>query len=89
MQAPAYFPLTDFSGGLYAVAADADGATDMKSLIDEVDAFLAQYRLQRDPSRPQMGHVITSPAAVALLGFEQMDYFFPIQKTVMIMEAFP
>jgi len=74
---PEQFAVTDHPGGLYAVYADIDGHTDADAPA-QLDAFLAQNNLQRDTARAEMGHIITSPAAAALLGYEQMEYYVPV-----------
>ena len=77
---PEGYAVIDFDGGLYAVATDIDQATDMDAMAKAVDAFLADHVLIRDPSRPDLGNVISSPAAAEILGYEQMDYYTPIKK---------
>lgn len=79
MSVPEEFALIDFPGGLYAVATDRDGETDMEALNREIDAFLAQNALERDPSRPELGNIITPPLAQEAMGYAQMDYYFPIR----------
>ena len=71
--------VVDFTGGLYAIATDIDQQTDTDALNAEVDAFLAAHGFERDPSRPELGNVITPPAAKEIMGFEQMDYYIPIR----------
>lgn len=79
MEVPAEFAVIDFPGGLYAVATDRDGETDMQAMNAEIDAFLARNGFRRDPSRPELGNIITSPLARQAMGYEQMDYYFPIR----------
>ena len=79
MDVPSEFEIIDFKGGLYAVATDIDRKTDMDAMSSKVDNFLAENGLERDPSRPELGNIITSPNCSKLLGYEQMDYFFPIK----------
>lgn len=79
MEVPEEFEIIDFKGGLYAVFTDIDQRTDMDACNIEVDAFLAANNLQRDPSRKDLGNIITSPAAKELLGYEQMDYYAPVK----------
>lgn len=42
--------------------------------------FLAENGFERDLSRPELGNVITSPAAKEIMGYDQMDYYAPIKK---------
>lgn len=79
MNVPEEFPIIDFKGGLYAVATDIDGQTDTEAMAKEVDAFLEAHGFERDPSRRELGNVITPPSASGIMGFEQMDYFTPIR----------
>lgn len=71
--------IVDFPGGLYAVTTDIDQQTDMDALNAAVDAFLQEHSLVRDPSRPDLGNIITSPIAREILGYEQMDYYTPVK----------
>ena len=80
MNVPDCFSVIDFRGGLYAVATDIDGQTDMDAMNASVDAFLSEHCLCRDASRAELGHVITSPLAREALGYEQMDHWFPVTK---------
>lgn len=79
MEVPEEFAVIDFPGGLYAVATDRDGETDTVKMNEEIDAFLTQNGFQRDPSRPELGNVITPPLAQQIMGYGQMDYYFPIK----------
>ena len=79
MSVPAEFEIIDFHGGLYAVATDIDQKTDMDSMNTEVDKFLNENGFKRDDSRPQLGNIITSPAVNKIMGYDQMDYYFPIK----------
>lgn len=67
-------------GGLYAVVTDIDQKTDVASMKAEVDQFLSENGLERDPSRLELGNIITSPLAHEILGYEQMDYYTPVRK---------
>jgi hypothetical protein len=82
MDTPQGFDIIDFKGGLYAVATDIDGQTDMTVLDAGRDAFLREIGLVVDESRPRMGNVITSPCAEKILGYNQMDYYTPVKPTV-------
>lgn len=79
MAIPEGFDLIDFRGGLYAVATGIDQQTDRKAMEREIDGFLQENGFQRDPSRPELGNIITSPRAKAVMGYEQMDYYTPIK----------
>ena len=79
MKIPEEFEIIDFQGGLYAVATDIDQKTDKELMNTEVEKFLSENGLERDTSRSELGNVITSPLAQKILGYEQMDYYFPIK----------
>lgn len=70
----------DFPGGLYAVATGIDQQTDKNVMDAAVQKFLEQNRLELDPVRRELGNIITSPAARAALGYEQMDYYYPVRS---------
>lgn len=78
MNIPASLSIVDFPGGLYAVTTDIDQRTDMDAMNKELDVFLRQNGFKRDPSRTDLGNIITSPEAKAVLGYEQMNYWTPI-----------
>lgn len=80
MAVPAEFELIDFPGGLYAIATDIDQQTDHETMQREVDAFLSAAGFERDNTRPALGNIITPPAAHAVLGYCQMDYYTPIKS---------
>lgn len=69
----------DFQGGLYAVITDIDQKTDRELMDTEIDKFLSENGLERDTSRTELGNIITSPLAKKIIGYEQMDYYFPIK----------
>lgn len=79
MNVPKPLEVIDFQGGLYAVATDVDQQTDKQAMDAQVEAFLEANHLQRDHSRLEMGNIITSPAVRSLLGYEQMDYYYPVK----------
>ena len=79
MEIPQPLSVIDFQGGLYAVATDIDQQTDKAAMDAEVEAFLAHNGLMRDPERPDLGNIITTPAARDILGYEQMDYYYPVK----------
>jgi len=83
MDVPAEFEVVDFKGGLHAVSTGIDQRTDIAVMDAAVDAFLRDNNLERDPSRPRAGHVITPPSAREALGFEQMDYFAPVKPRIL------
>ena len=80
MNVPPEFSVIDFTGGLYAVATDIDQQTDSEKMKAEVDEFLTQNALVRDDSRNELGNIITTPAVRDIIGFEQIDYYFPVKK---------
>lgn len=45
----------------------------------EIDNFLNETGFERDASRPELGNIITSPLAKKIMGYDQMDYYFPIK----------
>ncbi len=71
--------MIEFQGGLYAVATDIDQKTDRELMNAEIDRFLEENGFERDSSRPELGNIITSPLAQKIMGYEQMDYYIPIQ----------
>lgn len=79
MNVPPEFEIVDFKGGLYAVATDIDQKTDTELMNAEVNKFLSENGFERDDLRPQLGNIITSPLAQEIMGYEQMDYYFPIK----------
>lgn len=79
MNVPKEFKIIDFKGGLYAVATDIDQKTDAKLLNTEMDKFLSENGFEHDTSRTELGNIITSPLAKKIMGYEQMDYYFPIK----------
>ena len=80
MDVPKELEVIDFQGGLYAVAADIDQNTDKELMNAEIDTFLSGNGFARDTSRPGLGNIITSPRAKKVMGYEQMDYYFPIKE---------
>lgn len=72
------FAVVDFPGGLYAVVTGIDGQSNRAEMAALAE-FIAAHGLERDPDRAELGNVITSPAAKAALGYEQMDYFVPVR----------
>ena len=79
MAVPQELEIIDFQGGLYAVATDIDQKTDKEHMNIEVDKFLSENGLERDTSRFELGNVITSPLAQEIMGYAQMDYYFPVK----------
>ena len=82
MEVPEGLSVVDFKGGLYALTTDIDQKTDTEAMYAELDAFLAANGLQRDPSRPDLGNIITSPKIKEILGYEQMDYYTPVKAAI-------
>ncbi len=71
--------LIDFPGGMYAVATGIDQQTDKDAMNAAVAEFLRENGLEPDDSRRELGNIITSPAVQAVLGYAQMDYYYPIR----------
>lgn len=72
--------LIDFPGGMYAVATGIDQKTDKEAMNAAVAEFLAQSGLALDDTRQEMGNIITSHAVKEILGYEQMDYYYPVRQ---------
>lgn len=70
--------MQDFPGGLYAVAVEVDQRTDKAALDAAVAAFLAEHGFAADPDRRELGRIITPPQISHRLGYEQMEYWYPI-----------
>ena len=66
MNVPKEFEITDFQGGLYAVATDIGRKTDKELMNTETDKFLSENGFERDASRPELGNIIASPLAKKL-----------------------
>lgn len=79
MDVPEELEMVNFKGGLYAVATDIDNGTDYAAFLEEVKEYLDAHGLEIEPGRPQLGNVITPPKAQRLLGYCQMDYYFPVR----------
>ena len=47
-----------------------------------IGLLLAENGLERDGGRWELGNIITSPAVKAAIGYEQMDYYFPVKIKV-------
>lgn len=78
MSLPEGVQLADFPGGLYAVATGIDQRTDKEAMNAAVADFLRENGLMIDPDRRELGNIITSPAVLRILGYEQMDYYYPV-----------
>lgn len=79
MEFPAEFTLDDFPGGLYLVVCGVD-AQDSSDVYAAMDEFLqAHPQLERDPTRRDLGNIITPPQATAALGYNQMDFYQPVR----------
>ena len=61
------------------MATDIDQRTDMDAMKTAVDLFLNENGFERDDSRKELGNVITSEKAKAVLRYCQMDYYTPIK----------
>lgn len=70
--------VVEFPGGMYAVATGIDQQTDKAAMDAAVSEFLDDNGLMIAPDRRELGNVITSPAVKEILGYEQMDYYYPI-----------
>lgn len=79
MAVPPELEIIDFQGGLYAVATDIDQKTDKELMNAQIETFLGENGFERDASRSELGNIITSPLAKEIMGYEQMDYYFPIK----------
>ena len=79
MTLPEGAPVVDFPGGMYAVVTDVDQPEDRSPMDAAVAEFIAAHGLERDDTRRPLGNIITSPAVSAVLGFEQMDYYYPVR----------
>ena len=79
MTLPEGAEVVDFPGGMYAVATGIDQQTDKKAMDEEVAHFLQENGLMIDPDRRELGNIITSAAVQAVLGYEQMDYYYPVR----------
>lgn len=80
MEVPQELEVIDFRGGLYAVVTDIDQKTDRAIMDTEVNKFLEENGLERDPSRWELGNIITSPRVQETLGYEQMNYYIPVKE---------
>jgi hypothetical protein len=78
MMVPEELSVVDFKGGLYAVATGVDGASNADEMA-ATDAFIAAHGFERDPSRHDLGNIITPPQVRAAMGYNQMDYFTAIK----------
>ena len=78
MELPGGAEVVTFPGGMNAVATGIDQRTDKKAMDAEVAAFLEENGLMIDSARRELGNIITSAAVQAVLGYEQMDYYYPV-----------
>jgi AraC family transcriptional regulator len=76
---PDGFEIIDFKGGLYAVATDIDGQTDLAAMDAAKDVFLKENGFERDAARPALGNVTTGLQAQKIMGYSQMDYYTPVK----------
>ncbi len=78
---PDEFEIVDFAGGLYAVGTgiDEDEADAVRTKA-EIDAFIEKSGcFEKDPTRAELGNIITSGAAQKAMGYCQMDYYTPVR----------
>lgn len=80
MALPEGAEVVDFPGGMYAVATDVDQPEDRAPMDAAVAQFITEHGLERDDTRRPLGSIITSPAVSSVLGFEQMDYYYPVRS---------
>lgn len=81
MKIPETLRVVDFPGGLYAVATgkDADEGS-YNSVLQVFEQFFKENeRFVRDPSRVELGNIITPEGAEKALGYQQMDYYVPVR----------
>ena len=71
--------IVNLPGGMYAVATGTDQRTDKESMNAAVVDFLRESGLVIDPERQELGNIITSPVVQKVLGYEQMDYYYPVR----------
>ncbi|MBQ8556346.1 MAG: AraC family transcriptional regulator [Clostridia bacterium] len=79
MELPDAAEVIDFPGGMYAVATGIDQQTDKVAMDKAVAEFLTQHGMALDGGRKELGHIITSPRVHDRLGYDQMDYWYPIK----------
>lgn len=81
MQIPEQCEIVDFPGGLYAAATGKDGDDKSReAVMAALEAFIASNScFEKDPSRAELGSIITPPEAAKALGYDQMDYYLPIR----------
>lgn len=53
--------------------------TDKWLMNTEIDKFLNENGFERNTSRSELGNIITSPLVKQIMGYEQMNYYFPIK----------
>jgi AraC family transcriptional regulator len=76
------FSVIDFPGGLYAAAisVDADGS-DHDRVYNRIQAWVRDsgcFVLDETDLRRSLGHITSPPYVKDLMGYEQMDLYFPI-----------
>ena len=75
------YTITEFQGGLYAVAVsvDADGESHDK-VRAKVDKWLETTNFVEDENRMKMGHVIYADEEIKKgLGYDQMNLYLPVK----------
>lgn len=81
MEIPERCEIVDFPGGLYAVSTGKDADDESyAAVMAALNDFIASSKcFEKDPSRAELGNIITPPEAAGALGYEQMDYYMPIR----------
>jgi len=77
------FDVTDFPGGLYAVAisVDADGK-DHDKVYSGIQDWVKKsgcFALEETDTRRSLGNITSPPAVMDIMGYSQMDLYFPIR----------
>lgn len=82
MALPEGAEVVEFPGGMYAVATGIDQRTDKTAMDAAAVKFLLENGLMIDPDRRELGNIITSPVVKEVIGYEQMDYYYPVRPMV-------
>ncbi|MCL2106005.1 MAG: GyrI-like domain-containing protein [Oscillospiraceae bacterium] len=77
------FDVIDFPGGLYAVAisVDADGK-DHNKVYSGIQDWVKKsgcFALEETDKRRSLGNITSPPAVMDIMGYSQMDLYFPIR----------
>ncbi|MNO15715.1 Bacterial transcription activator, effector binding domain [compost metagenome] len=75
------FEIVDFEGGLYAVATSIDGDEENSSRVYHGirDWVINSEHFEIDEERSSLGHIITPPTAIKVMGYGQMENYIPIK----------